>query len=388
MRSCVPDPCSNLASKPLYPLVGAVLLLLLAACSKPAAAPEPVPAVRTLTVARSQAEGSREYAAEVRAQVESRLAFRVAGKLVSRTVGLGEGVKPGQVLATLDPQDLQLGQDAARSGALAARAAYDQAAADFARFKELRDQGFISAAELERRESGLKAAKAQFDQANALAGVQANLARYGKLVADVKGVVTAVEADPGAVLAAGAPVLRVAQDGPRDVVFSVPEDQVDALRALRGSHGALTVRLWGADDKPIAATVREVAAAADAATRTFLVKASVGQADVRLGQSAVVSLPQASTASVLTLPLAAVFDHRGKTSVWRLDPTTMTVHAQAIEVAANATDGAQLVVQAGLEPGQRIVSAGVHVLTQGQKVRLYGAPVAALPTAAAASAQP
>lgn len=387
MRSRVSHPRSDRSAKLQWRLAIIVLSIALGACSKPAAGPEPVRSVRTLVIARAEAAGSREYAAEIRAQAESRLGFRVGGKLISRSVGLGDTVKKGQVLAGLDPQDLRLSQDAARAGALAARVAYDQARADFTRFKELRDQGFISAAELERRESGLRAAQAQFEQANAIAGVQANLADYGQLVADTNGVVTAVEADPGAVLAAGTPVLRVAQDGPRDVVFSVPEDQVNVVRSLQGVRGALGVRLWGTDTAPLHATVREVAAAADPATRTFLVKASVGQAAVRLGQSAVVAMALETVASIIKLPLSAVFEHQGKTSVWLLNPTTMTVHAQVIKVAATATDGIELVVESGLEPGQRIVSAGVHVLMEGEKVNLYGAALGAPPASSVVSAR-
>jgi RND family efflux transporter MFP subunit len=329
-----------------------------------------------MTVAAGQTGGAVDYAGEVRARVESRLAFRVGGKMVSRPVGLGDNVKAGQVLASLDSQDLRLGQDAARSAVQAARVNHDQALADFRRFKDLRDQGFISAAELERRETTLKAAQAQLEQAQAQAGVQINQARYTTLVADVGGVVTAVEADPGAVLSAGATVLRLAQDGPRDVVFSVPEDQAGALRALQGRAGALQVRIWGSNAVPVPGTVREVAAAADPATRTFIVKADIGQTTARLGQTAAVSIALPAVQGVIKLPLAAVFEQQGKSSVWLLDRSTMTVRAQPILVAG--AEGNQVVVAGGLLAGQQVVSAGVHVLTPGQKVSLYGAaPVVA-----------
>jgi RND family efflux transporter MFP subunit len=335
-----------------------------------------VRAVRTLTVTAGQTGGAIDYAGEVRARIESRLAFRVGGKMVSRPVGLGDGVKAGQVLASLDPQDLRLGQDAARSSVQAARVNHDQALADFRRFKDLRDQGFISVAELERRETTLKAAQAQLEQAQAQAGVQINQARYTTLVADVGGVVTAVEADPGAVLSAGATVLRLAQDGPRDVVFSVPEDQASALRTLQGRIGALQVRIWGSDAVPVPGTVREVAAAADPTTRTFVVKADIGLTAARLGQTAAVSVALPPVMGVIKLPLAAVFEQQGKSSVWLLDSATMTVRAQPILIAG--AEGNQVVVAGGLSPGRQVVSAGVHVLTPGQKVSLYGAaPVVA-----------
>jgi membrane fusion protein, multidrug efflux system len=350
--------------------------ILLAACAKKEPAPDPVRAVRTMTVTAGSASGSHEYAAEVRAKTESRLGFRVGGKVVRRNVNLGDSVKAGQVLAQLDAQDLRLGQEAAQAQLRSAQVSLDQAAADFKRFRDLREQGFISAAELERRQSSLEAAQEQWAQARAQAGVQGNQAGYATLVADASGVITAVEADPGTVVAPGTPVLRLAHDGPRDVVFSVPEDRIAALRSLAGRPGAVKVKVWGEGDRAMAATVREVAAAADPATRTFLVKADVGAAPVRLGQTATAVIDTPKVQGITKVPLAAVMQQQGKTAVWLVDPSTMTVHVQPIEVAG--AEGNAIVVAAGLQPGQIVVTAGVHVLTPGLKVKFYGEPAAAL----------
>ncbi len=316
-------------------------------------------------------QGERiDYAGEVRARTESRLGFRVAGKMVRRPVNIGDSVKSGQLLASLDPQDFRLEQVTADAAWQAARVNADQAASEFKRFSDLRAQGFISAAELERRESTLKAAQALVQQAQAQASVRGNLARDGQLVADVAGIVTSVEAEPGAVLAAGATVLRLAHDGPRDVVFAVPEQQAVAIKAMLGKTGALQVRFLGSDD-PVPATVREVAAAADAVTRTFLVKADMGPASARLGQTATVSLAVDPLVGGFTLPLSAVFERQGRPSVWLLDKSTMTVRAQTVGVAR--TERNAVLVNVGLEAGQTVVSAGVHTLTPGQKVSLYDA---------------
>jgi membrane fusion protein, multidrug efflux system len=356
-------------------IVAVALALSVLGCTRPAPQEEPVRAVRTLTVGQGAEGSTLDYAGEIRARTESRLSFRVSGKMVSRDVNAGDSVKAGQVLARLDPQDLRLGQQAARSALEAARVSADQAAADFKRFRELREQGFISAAELDRRETTLKAAQAQLEQARAQAGVQNNQARYSALVTDVDGVVTAVEAEPGAVLASGTPVLRLAHDGPRDVVFSVPEQQAAALRALEGQPGALRARLWSADEAALPATVREVAAAADPVTRTFVVKADIGSdARFRLGQTATVMLPLPPRPAVLALPLAAVFEHQGRSSVWLLDKATMTVRPQPVEVAG--AEGNRVLISSGLQAGQTVVSAGVHTLTPGQKVALYMADAA------------
>ncbi|WP_421885420.1 efflux RND transporter periplasmic adaptor subunit [Methylibium sp.] len=356
-------------------------VLVLAACSRHEPAPEPVRAVRTLTVAGDVAGGRYEFAAEVKARVESRLGFRVGGKILQRDVDLGDSVKAGQVLARLDPRDLRLGEDSARAALSSAQAGHDLAAADYKRYQELLAQGFISAAELERRDATLKAARATLDQAHAQSAVQGNQAGYASLRADAAGVITAVEAEPGQVVAAGAPVLRLAQDGPRDAVFSVPEDKLALVRAMEGQAGAVKVQPWGSSEL-LPATVREIAAATDAATRTFLVKADVGGAEVKLGQTAAVIVETPRIAGVIKLPLGALVELQGKTSVWLLDAQTMTVQAQPVQ--ASGAEGNAVIVTAGLMPGQEVVTAGVHVLTPGQKVRRYAEPSATAASAATA----
>lgn len=370
--------------KPLHALLLAGLAVL-AACSKPEPAPAPVRAVRTLTVAPQSAGGVQEYAGEVRARTESRLGFRVGGKIVRRDADLGDNVKAGQLLAQLDPQDLRLGQEAAKAALSAAQVNHDQAAADFKRFKELRDQGFISSAELERRETALKAALAQLEQARAQSSVQGNQAAYASLLADAKGAITAVEAEPGMVVAAGTPVLRLAHDGPRDVVFSVPEDKLALIRQLAGVPGRFSVKLWGEDSTALPASIREISAAADPVTRTFLVKADVGKAPVKLGQTATVRVELPQTAGVTKLPLTALKEEQGRSIVWVVDRQSMTVRAQAVQVAG--ADGNDAVITGGLQPGQVVVTAGVHVLNPGQTVKFYVEPGAAA-AASAASATP
>ncbi len=364
-------------------LLVALLSALVSGCGKQPDVPEPERAVRTQLVTASAASVSHEYAAEVRARIESRLSFRVAGKLQSRAVNLGDTVKAGQALARLDGQDLKLAEAAASASVAAARTNRDQAGADYKRFVDLQRQGFISIAELERRDSAFKAAQAQLDQARAQADVQRNQAGYATLLADGPGVVTGIDAEPGQVLAAGTPVVRVALDGPRDIVFSVPEDQVGRVKAAAARPGALQARLWGSD-KTYPLTLREVAAAADPVTRTFLVKADAGKLDVRLGQSGTVVLQLPQQAGIIKLPLTAVLQQGGKTSVWVLDGRSMTVRPQVIQVGG--ADGNEAVIAGGLQAGQEVVVAGVHVLNPGQKVKRYVPPRTADAPAASSAA--
>ncbi|WP_397412240.1 efflux RND transporter periplasmic adaptor subunit [Polaromonas sp.] len=347
--------------------------LLLAACSKPAPPEEPVRAVKVMTVGTDSFDTAYEFAGEVKAQVESRLGFRVGGKIIRRQAELGQRVKAGQVLAQLDPQDYKLAADAARAQVAAAATQRDLASADYKRYKELRDQNFISGAELERRETTLKAAQAQLEQAQSQLAVQGNQANYAVLVADVSGVVTAVEAEVGQVVSAGTPVLRIAVDGPRDVVFSVPEDKVAAIKVGM----PVKVRVW-AQNAGLEGKVREVGASADPLTRTYPVKVALATQEPPVLGATVYVQPQglgAAGVQVIKLPTTALRQEGRATAVWVLDKASMTLKSQPIQIAT--ADGNEAVVASGLQPGMLVVSAGVHVLSPGQKVTIYQPKVTA-----------
>lgn len=366
--------------KTAFVLLGSALLL--AACSRPAPPEEPVRAVKVITVGTDSFSASYEFAGEVKAQVESRLGFRVGGKIIKRQAELGQQVKAGQVLAQLDPQDYKLAADAARAQVAAAATQRDLAAADFRRYKELKDQNFISGAELERRDTTLKAAQAQLEQAQSQLAVQGNQANYAALVADVSGVVTAVEAEAGQVVTAGTPVLRIAADGPRDVVFSVPEDKVAAIRVGM----PVKVRVWSQPGE-LSGRVREVSASADPATRTYPVKVALDTKEPPVLGATVYVQPQglgASNLQVIKLPTSALRQDGQSSAVWVLDKATMTVRSQTIQIAT--ADGNEAVIASGLQPGMLVVSAGVHVLSPGQKVTIYQPKLAAAPAPPAQTA--
>jgi len=360
------------------------LVATLAACSKPEPVAEPVRAVRVLTVGEGALQATAEFAGEVRARVESRLGFRVAGKITRRLVENGDRVKAGQVLAEVDLQDYALATDAAQAQVQAALTNRDLAAADLKRFKDLLEKNFISAAEFERRETTLKAAQAQLDQAQAQLSSQRNQAAYTRLLADVPGVVTAIEAEPGQVVAAGVPVVRLAQDGARDAVFAVPEDKLSTWRVGQ----EVVVQLWGAATS-MKAKVREIAGSADPVSRTFAIKVALPDLQAPLGATVTI-VPQdgaragvAVGAQVIKLPTSALRQEGGQSAVWVLDTSTMTVASQVVDI--DTADGNQAVIKSGLKAGQVVVSAGVHVLSPGQKVRYYqektAAPVTASPSA-------
>ena len=348
----------------------------LAGCSRPEPPPEPVRAVKLLTVGASEVQAQRLFAADVRARVESRLGFRVAGKLVQRPVELGQAVRAGQLLAQLDARDYRLAVQAAQAQVAAATTQRDLAQADYERFAQLKAQNFISGAELDRRRASLQAAQAQLTQALAQASSQGNQENYTQLRADADGVVTAIEAEPGQVLEQGQTVLRLAQDGARDAVFAVPEDLVSQLRVGQ----EVAVRPWGGAAEGVAklrATVRDIAASADPVTRTFTVKAALSGSPLPPLGATLTVYPSAfapSGVQALRLPTSALWAQGQQTAVWVFDAASSTVRAQVIEVAQ--VDGNEVLVRAGLQAGAQVVATGVHVLAPGQKVSIYQAKTA------------
>src|SRR4051812_38148 len=355
------------ARTPYLPVAAALVAAALAACSPHEVPPEPIRSVKVITVGIGSFQAAHEFAGEVKPRIESRLGFRVAGKIVKRQAEVGQRVKAGDMLAQLDARDYQLAAEAAHAQVNAALTNRDLAAADFKRYAALREQNFISGAELERRETTLKAAQAQLDQAKAQLASQGNQTTYATLVADGPGVVTAVEAEPGQVVNPGMTVIRVALDGPRDVVFSVPEDKVGAVKA--GSD--VSVRVWS-DNRDVTGKIREVAAAADPVTRTFPIKVSLDPAaNVTLGTTVYVSPKSLSMVGtpVIKLPTSALRKEGNGTAVWVLDKQTMTIKSQPVQIAT--ADGNEAVIASGLLPGMMVVSAGVHVLSPGQKVAIF-----------------
>ncbi len=357
-------------------------VLALVACSRQAPVEEPVRSVKLLTVGTTDLSSQAEYAADIRARIESRLGFRVAGKLIQRQAEAGQRVQAGQVLAQIDPQDYQLAAQAAQAQLAAAQTQRDLSMAELRRFEGLRAQNFISSVELERREAAFKAADATLAQARAQAQAQGNQAAYARLQATTSGVVTGVEAEVGQVVTAGQPVVRLAHDGPRDAVFAVPEQAVMAFKPGQAMQAVLT-----STGQVLKGRVREVGASADPVTRTFTIKLAL-DASEKLPLGATVNVQagaiKGAQPPVIKLPTSALRQEGAGTAVWVLDEAAMTVRLQPVQVGT--VDGNQVVIVSGLQPGQKVVAAGVHVLTAGQKVTVYVDPAAAAVPAASASA--
>jgi multidrug efflux system membrane fusion protein len=345
-------------------LLAVAVPLLLAACSRPAEKTEDIRPVRAMVLSASSADVNAEFSGEVRPRVESRLGFRVGGKITSRKVDVGSSVRRGQVLMQLDPQDLQLSQAAALANLRAAETSRDLAKAEMKRYQELRVKNFVSQAVIDSKVSAWKAAQASVDSAQAAYRGQSNQAAYATLVSDTDGVVTAVDAEVGQVVAPGTPVVRVAKLDEKEIVIGIPEDKVDSLRKVAD----VTVRLWANPGVVIPGKIREVSPVADPSTRTYAVKVSIPEAqpDVKLGMTALVQFASTTASPMIRVPLTALYHEKGATSVWVVEKGAVRL----VPVQLGGANGNDILLMSGVKDGQTVVTAGANLLKNGQKVKL------------------
>jgi RND family efflux transporter MFP subunit len=341
------------------------LLLALTSCSKKAPEEPPARPVRVITLEASNLTDATELPGEVRSRIETRAGFLVGGRITSRQVEIGQAVTAGQVLATIDPTDTRLGAQAAAAALASARLERDQQQSDYTRYAELQRKGFVGDAELERHRNLLDAAQARFAQAQAQSAVSDNQAAYATLRAPADGVVTAIEAEVGQVIAAGQAVVRLALGSEKEVVVGIPENRLQAL----GHPARVRVRLW-ADSAAIAGRARELAPVADPATRTYALHVSLIEppARVALGMTATVIFDGGAPTRAFVLPVSALLQQGGEAAVWRVKAQDSRVELVRVRLGAPAGNGVQ--VLDGLRAGDTVVTAGVHLLSPGQRVKI------------------
>jgi RND family efflux transporter MFP subunit len=301
----------------------------------------------------------------VEAENEVALAFRISGRMIERPVNVGDQVKPGQVVAKLDPQNELNALRSAQASLAAAQAQLTQARNTYERQRRLVERGVSSRAEFDQAQEALQTAQSQVDDAEAQLKIARDRVSYTEIDSEVAGAVTARGAEPGEVVQAGQMIVRVARQDGRDAVFDVP------ARLLSSAPSDIPVKVSLTDDPSVTATgrVREVAPQADPTTRLFRTKVGLidPPAAMRLGATVTGSV-QLNSAPVIVIPGSALTEFNGKPAVWLVDPSSLTVSLRNIDVLR--FDPGTVVVSHGLDTGEIVVTAGVQALHPGQKVRL------------------
>lgn len=349
------------------PLTILVATALLAAGCGHGEAPvhEDIRPVRSVVAGLSDGSVGATYAGEIQARYESRLGFQASGRIVQRLVEVGSAVKRGQVLMRLDPAQETLHVVAATADVEAARSRVAQNRIDLQRVEQLLARQFASPAEVDQQRLALAQAESQLKAALAQEQIKQNQRGYTELRADRDGVVTAISVEAGQVVSAGQAVLTVAADGEREVLVSIPESRLDELRGAK----SLQVSLWAQPGRTWPAALRELAPDTDSVTRTYSARIAVkGAGDaLRLGMTASVHVPDVEGATAMRLPLTAIHDKDGKPLVWVIDGKTSQVAARP--VVLGSAQGDSVLVVSGLAGGERVVTAGAHLLHAGQKVK-------------------
>lgn len=344
------------------------LMLPLAACgAEDHKAEAPIRPVK-FTVIKPFRDQAPVFTGVVQPQVSTDHSFRLLGRIVSRPVDVGDTVTKGMLLATLDTPVLQKSADAAQAALTGANATLANAIGAESRQRLLRQTNTASQADLDSAEESLQAARSAAVQAAAALEKANEQLGYARLVAEFDGVVTAVSANAGQVVAAGQGVVRVASPDLRDAVVDLPDTLAGRLTLGEPFRVALQLKSSIQAD----GTVREVAPLADAATRSRRVKIALQAPGESFRLGSIVSVPfPGEDAAFLALPKTAVLERDGKTSVWVVPADGDRVTARPVKVRP-ASDG-QWVVLEGLKEGERVVTAGVHSLVEGQRVKMDGA---------------
>jgi len=331
--------------------------------------------VKVFRIEQSPVASARVFAGEVRARIETPLSFRVAGKLLARKVDVGDPVHKGQLLAILDGNDYQLAVQSLKAQLAAAQADSTFLRDDLARYRELLTQQVISMPEFQRHETLYNTARERTAALAAQLGQALNQLTYTELLADRDGVVTALQVENGQVLAAGQTVVTLAQLDEKEIHFDVPEHRLQEIQRQQ----TVSVSLWSDDKRLLKANIREIASAADPASRTYRVKATLleGLDAAHLGMTATVHIA-ANIVSGIAIPLSAVYTPQNQPEhplVWLVDEQAATVKSVPVKLG-ETLDGERIAVE-GVTAGQLLVSAGVQRLAEGQSVRLLTENVSA-----------
>ncbi|HJF27497.1 MAG TPA: efflux RND transporter periplasmic adaptor subunit [Acinetobacter lwoffii] len=335
--------------------------IALAGCSKETMATEQEVPFVMVTMPKNSQHELKSYAGEVQARQQTALAFRVGGQVTQRFVEVGDQVKVGQVLATLDIKDAQLQLNAARAQLESAQSASKVASDELQRFKQLLPSNAVSRSQYDAVDNQYKAALSHLKQAQSNYETVSNQTAYNQLIANKTGVITARHIEVGQVLAAGQAAFELAIAGEREVVIGVPEQAIAGIKTGQAAE----VTLWSKPEEKFAAFVREISPAADQ-SRTFRVKVALreGNSQIQLGQSARVFFRHQHD-NILSVPLSSVSAHGQQAYVMVVKPDH-TVQKLPVQLGAYGRDS--VAVLSGLNAADYVVVGGVHLLHERQKI--------------------
>ncbi len=338
--------------------------LLIAGCSEKKVEPPPLPMVKTVTASQADKIVSDVYPAIVKGRYESNLAFQTGGRIISRDVEKGSFVSAGQVLMIIDARDAVQQLNAGESQVELCRSQLNLAKSNLERYAALYKENAVAAATLDQYQAAYDNAVAAYNAAVAQAEQARNVLNYTKLTANADGVISAVNAEIGQVVSAGQTVLTLVQTNELEVEIDVPENHLKNI-----SIGKIAdVTFWAVNSRT-QGVVREIAPMADSAARTYRVRLSLTNPppNIQLGMTAEVILNAAAeNTGAVILPLSAIYQTDDTAKVWIV---TNENKVALKNVTVENFSGNEVLVR-GISPHDKVVTAGVHKLREGEEVRI------------------
>jgi RND family efflux transporter MFP subunit len=341
-----------------------IACVYLAGCKDENTTPAAVRPARVVVVMPHQLGVVAEGAGLIQSRYDSPVGFEVGGRLVSRYVDIGAVVTKGQKLAKLSDVDYRNRVTAAEGELATAKAAVAQAAPQEKRYRTLLEQGWTTRALYENALKDLHSAQAQVQSAEANLRIAQNQLSYTELLAPDDGIVTATKADPGQVVDAGQAIVEIARNAEREAVFAVASEHIAHAKV------GMPVKVWlqGRPEIAVTGSIREISPEADSTTGTYQVKVKLPSSpppEMRLG-AVVVGHAETQGQKVASLPPTALLQSGDAPQVWVVGDDGK-VHRRDVQLLN--FDANSVVISHGLSAGEKVVTAGINSLAEGESVK-------------------
>lgn len=337
-----------------------ILAMIFTGCGKENVEVEKIPYVKTQKINFENVNAENIYSGVVRGRYQTNMAFQVGGKILSRNVEVGNFVRRGDLLFTLDAKDILQQANQADSQVSAAEAQLKLAETNLKRYRQLFSENAISAAMLDQYQTNYDAAFANYQNAVALSKQSHNALDYTNLFSTADGVISAINVEVGQVVSAGQIILTLVQNDELEVEINIPENKLSEVKIGTPCE----ISFWANPEK-VSGVVREISPMADSTSKTYRVKISLQnlREDINLGMTASAIFPAKNLNGVI-LPLSAIYQTGENSQVWIV---TAENKAALKNVTVQDFSNNEVLVS-GLNAGEIVITAGVHKLREGQEV--------------------
>jgi RND family efflux transporter MFP subunit len=349
---------------------------LFSCAEEPVQEAEQIRPVQAVQVAAQVKGSGRSFPGTAKATQEVDLSFRVEGPLITFPVGIGDRVKTGDVLASIDPRDYEVALNNAQGQLNKAEANAKRAQSEYDRELNIlqQDAGATSQAAVERKEAARDQAKADIKSLKASVSAAEDRLGYTRLKSPYDGVVVSTFVENFETVLPRQVIVRVLDDSQIEMIVNIPENLISLVPDVVD----ILVRFDSYPRRSLEATVKEIGSEASKTTRTYPVTLIMEQPeDIKIlpgmAGTATGTLPVSGAEDqpgMPVIPIGAVFtpDTEKQDHVWVIDEKSGDVKLRVVKTGNLTRSGIQVID--GLQTGEWIAIAGVHTLREGQKVRI------------------